>query len=179
MPIHGKQVKFEQPPMGLNAAVICGVWDIGTQKFEWQGKVSENPQLVIGLELAEKQTEGDHVGQPFRVYKFENLYMSKNAKCRKDVQALLGRILSDSEAATFDLETLVGTNCYVTLIGDGEKFKIDSFSANLKPNPKLKIEDTKEPEFVTKKRGESLETKSGTQAPASSAPPHDDSDIPF
>lgn len=178
MPIHGKQVKFEQPPMGLNPAVICGVWDIGTQAFEYQGKSSENPQVVIGLELAEKQTEGDHAGKPFRLYKFENLYMSKNAKCRKDVQAILGRILSDSEAAAFDLETLVGTNCYVSLIGDGEKFKIDSFSANPKPNPKLVPEDTKEPEFVAKKRGESVEAKGGAK-PTGNAPPHGDSDLPF
>ncbi len=175
MPIHGKQATFEQPPMGLNAAVIAGVYDIGTHKFEWQGKVSENPQIIIAIELEEAQAEGEFKGQPFRVYKFSSLYMSKNAKLRKDVNAILGRVLSDSEAKAFDIESLVGTNCYVNLMADGDKYKIDSFSAVNKRSPALAPVMTKEPEFVTKKRAESLEAKGGA-GPRTDAPPHSEED---
>ncbi len=179
MPIHGKTVEYEQPPMGLNAAVIAGVYDIGTHPFEWKGEKSENPQVIIAVELEEKQTKGDFAGQPFRIYKFASLYMSKNAKLRKDVNAILGKTLSDSEAKVFDLESLEGTNCYVSLVADGEKYKIDSFICANKQSPKLVPTLDKEPEFVTKKRAESLEAKNGTQAPAGSAPPHGEDDLPF
>ncbi len=179
MPIHGKTIEYEKPPMGLNAAVIAGVYDIGTHKFEWKGETSENPQIVLAIQLEEEQTKGDHAGQPFVIYKFASLYMSKNAKLRKDVNAILGRVLSDGEAKAFDLESLVGTNCYVTLIEDGDKYKVDSFSAANKRSPVLKPLLEKEPEFITKKRAESLEAKNGVQAPAGSAPPHGDDDLPF
>jgi hypothetical protein len=183
MPIHGKSIQYEKPPMGLNPAVIAGVYDIGTHVFEWKGETSENPQVILALELAAKQSEGEYAGKPFRIYKFASLYMSKNAKLRKDVQAILGRTLSDSEAAAFDLENLLGTNCYVSLVADGEKYKIDSFIANPNPNPKIVPEDTKEPEFVTKKRAESLEAKgqTGKPAPQQNAPhgPDEGDSLPF
>ena len=176
MPIHGKTIQYEKPPMGLNAAVIAGVYDIGTHKFEWKGEVSENPQVIIAIELEETQADGEFKGQPFRIYKFNSLYMSKNAKLRKDVGAILGRSLSDSEARDYDLESLVGVNCYVNLIGDGDKYKIDSFSAANKRSPVLKPVMDKEPEFVTKKRAESIEAKSGGFR--NDAPPADSEDLP-
>ena len=160
--------------MGLNAAVIAGIYDIGTHKFEWKGEVSENPQVIIAIELEETQTDGDFKGQPFRIYKFASLYMSKNAKLRKDVNAILGRTLSDAEARAFDLESLVGTNCYVNLLEDGDKYKIDSFSAANKRSPNLKPTLDKEPEFITKKRGESLEAKG--DGPRNDAPPPGEED---
>lgn len=163
MPIHGKSVQFEKPPMGLNQAVIAGVFDIGTQTFTWEGKTSSNPQIVICLELDAKQEEGDYAGQPFRIYKFNSLYMSRNAKLRKDVQSILGKVMSDAEAAALDLESLVGTNCYVSLIENEGKYKIDSFAACPQKLPKLKPTLTDEPEFITKKRTESEEVKNGDQ----------------
>lgn len=176
MPIHGKTIQYENPPMGLNQAVIAGVYDIGTQEFIYQGETSINPQIVIVLELAAKMKEGENAGKPFTLFKYENLYMSKNAKLRKNIAAILGKTMSDDEAKRFDVESLVGTNTYVSLIDNNGKAKIDSFIAYPSDQPKIKPTLTKEPEFITKKRGESLEAK-GT-GPRNDAPPREESDLP-
>ena len=181
MPIHGKQIKYEQPPMGLNHAVIAGVFDIGTQVFNWQGKTSQNPQVVLVMELASKQTEGDNAGKPFQVVKFENLYMSKNARLRKDVESILGKkFSSDDEAAAYDLESLVGVNLFVNLIEDGDKFKIDSFAPPIAGTAHFRPLILTEPEWVTKKRYDSLEYKAGatTGTHLPGAKP-EDSDLPL
>ncbi len=183
MPIHGKTIEYEKPPMGLNQAVISGVYDIGTQEFTYQGETSHNPQIVILLELAELQKEGENAGKPFQLIKFENLYMSKNAKLRKNIAAILGKTMSDEEAKTYDIEKLVGMNCYVSLIDNNGKIKVDSFVAIPPSVPKIKPTVTKEPEFITKKRGESVEAKAGGKSaePADwdNAPAHGEEDVPF
>lgn len=179
MPIHGKQIKFEQPPMGLNHAVISGVWDIGTQVFNWQGKTSENPQIVLVLELAAKMTEGENAGKPFQGVKFENLYMSKNARLRKDVESIVGKkFTSDDEAAGFDIESLIGMNVFINLMEDGDKFKIDSFAKPPAGTPNMRATLTTIPDWVAKKRAASLEEVGNGSKQESNSDPRDDS-LPF
>lgn len=178
MPIHGKQIKFEQPPMGLNHAVIAGVWDIGTQVFNWQGKTSENPQIVIMMELAAKMTEGENAGKPFQAAKFENLYMSKNARLRKDIESIVGKkFSSDDEAAIFDVESLVGMNVFINLMEDGDKFKIDSFAKPPAGTPNMRATLTTMPDWVAKKRAASLEESALSNGNAKSNNPEDS--LPF
>lgn len=186
MPIIAKEENPGEPiPTGMQQAVCSMVCDIGTQRGQYQGKPSERRQAVIIWELAEKKTLGNYAGQPFQTSKFYTLSLSEKAKLRADLQSWRGRPFTEDELKGFDLEKLVGANCFLNIVPDENgKPKINAITPLAKGMEKILPTMKTEPEWVAKKRAESIEAKgippSGNGAVgAHDAPPHTEDDLPF
>lgn len=181
MPLLVKEEAGGEPlPTGMQQAVCAMVCDIGTHRGEYQGTPNERHQIVIIWELAEKKSLGQFAGEPFQASKFYTLSIGKKAKLRADIQSWRGKPFSEEELRGFDLEKLVGANCFLNIIEEGDKRKIQAITPIAKGMPKISPKLTTEPEWVGKMRAKSLESQgisptSGSNEP----PPHSDDDLPF
>jgi hypothetical protein len=175
---------YEPAPTGLQQAVCVFVEDIGTHTGSYQGKPIQSHQIVICWELAEKMTQGENIGKPFMLSKFYTLSLNEKANLRKDLEAWRGRSFTDEELKGFDLEKLIGINCMVNIVEhtkqDGRTGqKIGSIAPKMKALPDIQKINQKPPAWIDEKRKESIEYAQQGGAFSDSAPPPNDSDIPF
>lgn len=181
MPVIAKEEKnYEAIPTGMQQAVCAMICDIGTHQGEYQGKITSRHQAVIIWELAEKKTEGQFAGEPFQMSKFYTLSLGEKANLRKDLESWRGKPFTSEELQGFDLEKLVGVNCFLNVIEDKDKQRIAAIAPLPKNMPTIKPTLSKEPEWVDKFRAKSIE-RMGKAAPVSSAggPPQAEDDLPF
>jgi hypothetical protein len=187
MPVIAKEEKnYEAIPTGMQQAVCAMVCDIGTHKGEYQGKETTRHQVVIIWELDEKKTEGQFAGEPFQMSKFYTLSLGEKANLRKDLESWRGKPFTAEELQGFDLENLVGANCFLNVIEDKEKQRIAAIAPLPKGMAKIKQSMSSEPEWVAKFRAKSIEasgSSSSAGGPASSPgnnpPPPSEDDLPF
>jgi hypothetical protein len=107
---------YEQPPVGTHVARCIKVIDIGTQKGEYQGKVTMKRQVIIGWELPnELMNEGEHAGKPFGVSKFYTASLNEKANLRADLANWRGRDFTPQELGGFDSKNILGKTCMVSL----------------------------------------------------------------
>lgn len=107
---------FEQPPVGTHVARCIKIIDIGTQKGEYQGKVTIRRQVIIGWELPnELMTEGDYAGKPFTVSRFYTASLGEKANLRKDLANWRGRDFTEQELAGFEAKNILGKPCMLSL----------------------------------------------------------------
>lgn len=118
-------------PTGTYTAVCYGVIDEGHQDAtDFNGNPEIQHQVRLMFELPEERM-GD--GRPRGTSKKMKLSMHEKAGLRKAVHALTGRSLSDAEAVQFDLSSLIGRGCFISMIekprrdGNGTFSKIDGF----------------------------------------------------
>lgn len=175
-----KEEKSGEPiPTGMQQAVCAMVCDIGTHRGEFEGKPNERRQVVVIWELLEKKTLGDYAGQPFQASKFYTMSIGKKSKLRADIQSWRGTPFSEVELQGFDLERLIGANCFLNIVEDEGKQKIHAITPLAKGMIKITPTIKTEPEWVGKKRAESLEAKGiKTASGSGSPPPHTDDDLP-
>lgn len=185
MPIIAKEEKTGEPiPTGMQQAVCAMVCDIGTHRGEYQGRPNERRQIVVVWELAAKKTTGDFVGQPFQTSKFYTLSLGEKARLRADLQSWRGKPFNDQELKGFDVEKLVGANCFLNIVQDKDgKRKIHAVTPLANGMVKILPTMKTEPEWVAKFRAQSLEAQG---IPANSSghdtgdiPPHTEDDLPF
>lgn len=107
--------EFERPESGLQHGVCSHVVDLGIQMT----KFGEQPQVALVFELAAKMKDG----RPFMVSMIHRSSLNEKANLRKHLESWRGKKFTDAELAGFDLEKLVGVNCYLNLIEnrDGDK----------------------------------------------------------
>lgn len=184
MPVIAKEEKtYEAVPTGMQQAVCAMVCDIGTHKGEYQGKETNRHQVVIIWELDEKKTEGDFAGQPFQVSKFYTLSLGEKANLRKDLESWRGRPFTAEELQGFDLENLIGANCFLNIVENEGKHKIAAITPLPRNMAKIKQIATQEPEWVGKMRAKSIEATGGNSArsapPSSAGAPPAEDDLPF
>lgn len=147
------QGDFEKAPTGVNAAVCCGVYDIGIQTG---GNYGDKHQAIVCFEL--EGTEGGRVC----LSKFYNLSFAPKSNLRKDLQSWRGKAYSEEEAQQgIDLEKLFGRACGITVMdekkGDKEIQRITSISQLPKGMPTLQPTLTEMPEWIKKKIDEQLQ----------------------
>jgi len=175
---------FENAPTGNQLAVCAFVEDIGTHRGEYLGVPNERHQIVICWELAETMTKGEYAGKPFMLSKYYTLSLGRKANLRKDLESWRGKAFTDQELKGFDVEVLKGVNCLLNVIqepgADGkERSKIASISPVMKGMAKLEIFNTEPPEWIDKKRKESIECVENDFGPVPDPGQHDESDLPF
>src|SRR5690348_3142408 len=82
---------YEPCPEGLHAAVVVGIYDIGTQSTAYGEKV----QVVFDFELAEEDSAGHRY--------FKKLVLTRSlhpkSRTRAFIESILGRALTGAEAA--------------------------------------------------------------------------------
>lgn len=109
---------WELPPAGTYPARCIEVIDLGTQPT----RKEPSRKVRIGWVLLDADTRMKD-GRPFLITSHFNLYMSKKAFLRVSVESWRGKPLTDEEAETFDLETLLGKPCILGVVHtqDGDK----------------------------------------------------------
>jgi hypothetical protein len=181
-----KEENVTEPiPVGMHQAVCAMVCDIGTHKGEYQGKQTMRHQAVVIWELEEKKTIGQFAGERFQASKFYTLSLDEKSNLRKDLQSWRGQAFTPEELKGFDIERLVGVNCFLNVIHEDGKAKITAITPLAKGMPKIKQTLTKEPEWVGKMRAKSIEATGSSSlagGPPSSGenpPPPSEDDLPF
>jgi len=100
---------FEIAPPGSYAAVCTQIIDMGLQT---NGSYGEKRRLLIKWELGET----DSRGEPLQIAQSFTLSLSEKATLRRDLEAWRGRAFTKPELARFDLETLLGTACLISVV---------------------------------------------------------------
>ena len=116
MPVTAKRESgdFEKLPTGPQAAVCCGVHDLGMQQG-FQGKLQH--KVVIVWELSERRKQEPGGGQRFTISNTYTLSLSEKANLTKDLISWRGVPLSEEELSQgFDIERLIGANCTLNLV---------------------------------------------------------------
>jgi len=165
MPIIAKgsnNTDYEKTPLGTQQAICVFVEDIGTQEGSYMGESIRNRQVVICWELAETMVEGENAGKPFMITKFYTLSLNEKANLRKDLESWRGKPFTLDELAGFDLEKLKMANCLLNIVEAktqaGKTYpKIAAISPLLKNMDKLVSINSNPPEWIQKKREESVE----------------------
>jgi len=116
---------FEKLAPKTYQAVISSFHDIGVhEKKDFKtGEMKPKHQCVVLFEINKRMTEGEFAGQRFVKSRKYNFTMSKKADLRALVELFVGS-LNDVQAGEFDLDSLRGLNCSVTLEQDGEYLNI-------------------------------------------------------
>lgn len=110
--------EYEQVKPGTYGAALYRIIDIGTQVSDYEGDKKSSRQAVFTWELNEKM--GD--GRNFSVSAFYTISAHEKANLRKVISAWTSRTMTDAEAKAFDLSSLLGQNCLLS-VGTNQKGK--------------------------------------------------------
>ena len=107
--------QFAQVPVGMHQAVCAYVNDIGTRVGQYEGRPTSAKKIIVSWELKETIPDGDYMGQPFMMSKYYTKSLVESANLRKDLESWRGRPFTETELEGFDLDNLVGENCYLNV----------------------------------------------------------------
>lgn len=125
MPIYAKKSESlprEKPPLGNIQAVCQSVHDVGMQMSKTK-KVSH--VVVIVWEINHKMTTGEFAGKRMVQSQRYTLSMYDNANLRKDLESWRGKkFVDEDDACSLDLQKLIGANCLLNLVENGNYINI-------------------------------------------------------
>ena len=104
---------FENIPAGTYAGRCYRIIDLGTQRSEYQGKVSEKHKVLISWETP---TELMDDGRPFTVHKRYTVSLHENAALYKDLIGWRGKPFTESELEGFELPKVLGAPCMLSIL---------------------------------------------------------------
>lgn len=166
----GPKGPFQLCPQGPQQAVCCDVVDLGWETTMWDGQPRRQHKIRIKWQSAKCMADG----RPFLVQKKYTLSLDKKANLTKDLEAWRGRPFTEKEAEAFDLETLIGVNCFIMVTHTQRKNNTyaDVMTVMPKPRelPKLAVRD------YTRDVDKKAEEAEDAAAPT---PPQDDAEVPF
>lgn len=150
--IKGKKAQqFPVPPEGLYQAVCVDVWDIWSEKDNFnEGKIKDVTRIV--WEINKVCKEEPLVGKPYQVSQKYTASMHPKANLRRDVESWRGKAMTDDEAMEFELEVLLEKNCQLQVVHNIGSNGITY--ANVKavvPLAKGMVKMRPSPDFVRKK----------------------------
>lgn len=117
---------FPQAPTGTHVARCFRLIDLGTQHSEYQGKPLARNQVLISWELPGELMED---GKPFAVSKFYTNSLSEKSNLRPHLEAWRGKQFTKDELESFDLMTILGKPCMVTVtLSDKNKAVVKAVS---------------------------------------------------
>lgn len=110
---------YTPPPEGTHIALCNMVVDLGLQRTTYQGEDKITHQVYIRWELPNERFEwekdGEELEGPMVIGKTYTLSLSNKANLYKDLTSWRGRSFTDEELAGFDLFTILGKPCQVTI----------------------------------------------------------------
>lgn len=112
---------FQHAPVGTHAARCIRLIDLGTQQGEWQGKPNYKNQVLVMWELPDELMEAQdgEAARPFIVSKFYTNSLGEKANLRKDLTTWRGRDFTDDELDRFDLQSILGHACLLSVVEKG------------------------------------------------------------
>lgn len=133
--VGGEAKAWPVTPAGTHVARVYKFMNLGTRFQEYQGVMKDYPDTLINIsfelpnELNEYEVEVDgvkeKVSKPFSISREFTLSMGSKSNLRPIINGIIGTQLTDDEAKSFDLESIVGMACLVTIqhkkSADGQK----------------------------------------------------------
>lgn len=118
------EIKYENPPIGMQIARCYRLIDLGTQKKIYNGLVTgEGRKIRAVFELLGEDRMQD--GRPFVLSKTWLLSMYEGSTLRKDLTSWRGKSFTQEEASSFDVSKLLGAYCMLNLVEEkGEDGKV-------------------------------------------------------
>src|SRR4051812_4472100 len=111
---------FQSAPVGTHIARCIRLIDLGTQQGEWMGKPTHKNQVLVMWELPNEMMQTEDGDKPFIVSKFYTNSLGEKANLRKDLTTWRGRDFTDDELNKFDLQTILGAACMLSVVPKGE-----------------------------------------------------------
>jgi len=184
MPIMAQETgtDFEQPTPGTTQAVCVFIHDIGIQENNFSGETKRAHKIIMAFELAQKRTIGENAGKPFILSSFYTLSLHEKAALRKDLEAWRGKKFTPQELKGFDVETVKGANCLLSIVAtENGKRKINGVMALPTGMPTITASLTEPPdkyiEWIEKEKSKQIKPEPTTEI--IQAEPTDDTTPPF
>lgn len=112
MPTYPKASTFVPHPAGAYAAVLCDVIDLGEVETEWKGEKRKQPKVILRFQTEEEMESGTRFTVQRR---FTNISTPRGA-LRPFLESWLGRPFKSGELERLDLETLIGTPAWLSIM---------------------------------------------------------------
>lgn len=107
---------FTPAPEGTHLARCIRLIDLGTQKNEYQGKISFREEVVVQWELPNETIDTESGPQPMIVSKFYTISLNEKANLRADLESWRGRAFTPDELGGFDLEAVLNAPAMVNVV---------------------------------------------------------------
>lgn len=133
---------FKQVPAGLHLARCYRMVDLGTQTSEYDGVQKQQRKIMLGWELHGKDDDGNELvtdrGDPYAIFKNYTLSWNDKANLRIDLQNWRNKPFTESEMKRFDIQSILGAWCMVTVIQrPGKNGKMFSNVKGVAPVPSV------------------------------------------
>lgn len=118
--VENKSKEFVLVPPGSHLGRCYRIIDLGTQQSEYMGETKFLRKIMIGWEIHGEAEDGTPLtterGEPMAIFKNYTLSWGDKATLRKDLQSWRGKPWTDQEANRFDLKTVLGVWCMLSVI---------------------------------------------------------------
>lgn len=187
-------ITFDQPEhfekhvvsAGSHHAVVHSVHDLGLQKNSYLGEIKMQRQVVVVFEIVDEQIpDGDFKGKNHVVSKRYTKSLGDKANLRLDLKNWRGKDFTNEEISKFDLESIVGKNCIISVTHKTTKkgntwVNIGSIAKLMPGMEEKKCTLEKNHEFKWIKKLQSIALKEDTPAePTDSYGGFEDDEVPF
>lgn len=108
----GETKNFAPAPAGVHQAVCVDVVDMGVLEVKWGGEVKKQHKVRLVWQIDEAMESGDR----YIVQKRYTLSLHEKSNLRKELESWRGRAFTPDELKGFDLEKLIGINCFLNVV---------------------------------------------------------------
>ena len=135
MIITDTQKDFKIAPAGNHLARLYSIIDIGHQETVWKGETKIMHKVVFTWELHGEDNDGNPLttddGKPLIVSKRYTVSLGDQSTLRKDLESWSGKKMTDEDRKGFDLKTLLGKFCMLSIVhsDDGKYANVGSINS--------------------------------------------------
>lgn len=126
---------FEPCPAGSYLARLARLIDLGTQPVEFNGETKQQHKALLTFEILDPDVHRDD-GRLYTVSKRYSLSLHPKAGLRKDLASWRGRDFTDDELKGFDLKTILGQKCMLSVVHDDKGDRVFANIAALMKAPR-------------------------------------------
>lgn len=109
----------ELAPAGIHRAICCGVIDLGTQCFEFNGEARELHKVMLRWELSDEPAQAD--GRPLQISREFTASLHEKSALRPFLVGWRGKPFTPEELARFDMAALLGQPCQLSVVHETSK----------------------------------------------------------
>jgi len=110
------------PPAGTHRAVLYKLINLGTLTTEYKGQKKKQHKIRLFWELSDKMVEyekdGEKIKAPFSVGGKFTFSLGDQSHLYPIVTGMIGQGLTEDERWNFDIESLLGMSCLVSVVHD-------------------------------------------------------------
>lgn len=138
-PVNGGGGDFKRASPGMHLAVCNLVADVGLQPGSRQ---FPNPKRKVYIrfeipgERVSYEKDGREIEGPITIGSFYTASMNEKAQLRKHLEGWRGRAFTDEQAADFDVSSILGKPCMLSLVESSEGGKTYTNIASIGSLPK-------------------------------------------